>query len=299
MNKQTYIAIFLSLVSIASAASWSGSVDTNTSSWSIHRQSATAYFEYTDSVEGTISSIQVTPAGRSLRPYISNYADVNFNDVRLRERTAAQEGVYSSEELIKIRAEAEKDVNLTITKPAGSDIWTIKWSESWPVVLNASRSIDYAGKNINHRDYVGNNLDYVGSNYLHNKEFSKDRRADLYLEKMNATILATDERIILAEFMPTKSIDYEIESHSTGIADLIHKFMGADRTTVISEGEERYEGVFDIRRKIGVQTKYDGPEEEKDWLSCCVGEIFRYQDIEPIDSETCREVAFFGGTCRF
>jgi len=288
--------MLLTLIVPASAVSWSGNVDTNTSTWSIHRQSATVCFEYTSSVDGEITPTQVTPAGRTLSPYASNYGDVNFNDVRLRERTAAQEGIYSSEELINLKAEAYEDVNQTITKPAGSEIWTIKWNETWPVVLSASRSIDYAGNNINDREYLGNNLDYVGANYLHNKEFSKDRKADLYLEKMNATILATNETIILANFMPTKSIDYEIESHSTGIADLKHKITGTDRTTVISEGEEWYDGVFDISRKIGIHTKYNETAEEKDWLSCCVG---GYGGIDPSDLGNWNESAVFSGACRF
>ena len=294
MYKSVYIAliVMLSLFSCASATTWSGNVDTNTSSWYIHRQSATVSFEYTDSVDGEISTIQITPDGRTMSSYVSHYADVNFNDVRLRERTAAQEGIYSSEELIKVKEEAKEDVDLTITKPAGSDIWTIKWTEKWPVVLNASRRIDYAGLNINDREYVGNNLDYVGSNFRHNKEFSKERRADLLLERMNATILATNDSIILADFMPTKSIDYEIESHSTGIADLKHKITGTDRNTVVSEGEVRYEGAFDISRKIGVRTKYNETVEEKYWLSCCLG---GYGDIDLVDLVDWNESAIFEG----
>lgn len=280
------------IVSNASAASWSGNVDTNTSTWYIHRQSATASFEYTDSVDGEISTIQITPDGRTMSSYASHYADVNFNDVQLKERTAAQEGVYSSEELIKITAETKEDVNQIITKPAGSDIWTIKWTEEWPVILNASRSIDYAGLNINDRDYVGNNLDYAGTNYRHNKEFSKERRADLYLERMNATIIATNDSIISVDFMPTKSIDYEVESHSTGITDLKHKITGTDRITVVSEGEERYEGVFDISRKISIRTTYNETEEEKDWLSCCLD---GYGDIDPADLGNWNESAVFEG----
>ncbi len=298
MYKSIYITLImvLSLASSANATSWSGDVDTNTSTWYIYRQSATAYFEYTDSVDGEISSIQITPGGRTMSSYASHYANVNFNDVRLKERTAAQEGIYSSEELINVKAEVGEDVDQTITKPAGSDIWTIKWNETWPVVLNTSRSIDYAGNNINDREYVGNNLDYMGANYLHNKEFSKNRRADLYLEKMNITVVATDEEILKANVIPTKSINYEIESHSTGIADLKHKLTAADRSTIISEGEERYEGVFDISRKIGVRTKYNETEVEKDWLSCCVG---GYSNIDVADLGIWNESSVFEVSCHY
>ena len=276
-----------------SAVSWTGDVVTNTTSWSISRESATICFDLDSSVEGEISPI-VGPGGRILDAYHSYYSDVDLNDVRLRERTAALEGQYSAEEVMHLRADAENAANLTATKPAGSNVWTVIWYETWPVTLNATRSIDYAGMGINDRDFAGNNFDYAGTNFLYNKEFSKDRMINLRLDRMNATVVATNDSIISANFMPTKSIDYEIESHSTGIADLEHKLTGADRNTIISKGEERYEGVFDIERKISLYTNYNETKIEKDWLSCCVG---GFANIDPQDTESWNESAIFEGNC--
>jgi len=87
----TATLILAALISATSAASWTGGVDnvTDGSSWWIHRQSGTIGFDLSSSVEGDIAPIAVTPAGRVLSPYYSGMADLDANDVRLRERTAA------------------------------------------------------------------------------------------------------------------------------------------------------------------------------------------------------------------
>lgn len=297
MKASPILVLMLPLIFLSNtyAASWAGHVDTNTTSWSIDRDSATVGFNLGSFVEGDISPI-VGPGGRILGAYHSYYSDVDVNDVRLSERTAAFEGQYSSEEVMRLRAETLEAVNFTATKPAGSDVWTIAWYETWPVTLLSSKTIDYTGDGINDRDYAGNNLDYAGMSFLYNKEFSKDRKVNLQLDRMNVTVVATNDSIISANLLPTKSIDYEIESHSTGIADLEHKLTGTDRTTVISRGEERYMGVFDISRKIGVHTEYNDNENESDWLSCCFG---GYDGIDPADLESWDEFIVFEGNCCF
>jgi hypothetical protein len=52
-----------------------------------------------------------------------------MNDVRLRQRTTATEGNYSSKELLRLVSEAINPVNMTLVKPAGSDLFTINWYE--------------------------------------------------------------------------------------------------------------------------------------------------------------------------
>jgi hypothetical protein len=143
MTRYTYLAIiFLILVlalANADAASWSGSVKTNSDTWSIVRESSNLSFTYMQSVEGQISPVDYR--GRTLSPYHSFYEDAKVNDVRIKERTAALEASYSSEELLSIESSINNSVNLTIEKPAGTDLYTIDFYERWPVKLNSSKSI--------------------------------------------------------------------------------------------------------------------------------------------------------------
>lgn len=272
MCRVFFLLFLTALICPASAVSWTGGVSNTSdgSSWSIQRQSGTIGFDLSSSVEGEISPITVTPSGRIAYQYYTHYANIEVNDVRLKERTAAIEGVYSSENLIMLRAEAEVDVNMTAFKPNNSDVWTITFEENWPVILNASRSIDYVGQGINDRDCVGNNLDKAISSFLYNKEFSKERTAGLVLERMNVTVIATNETIIRADFMPTKSLDYEVQSHTTGIADFRYRQTGLNGSEV-NYGEERYLGTYDITRKIGMESDYSQEVDESNWLACCIG----------------------------
>jgi hypothetical protein len=283
------------LISSASAASWTFGVDnlTDGSSWWIHRQSGTIGFDLSGSVEGDIAPITVTPAGRVLSPYYSGMADLDANDVRLRERTAALEGTYSSEELISLKADAEADVNETYAKPAGSDVWTITLEENWPVTLNASKTVDYLGKNINDRDCAGNNGDSVGANFLYNKELSRERNVALKLDRLNATVVATNDTIISADIFPTRSTVYDTTSHSTGIADLRYRQIDS-RGEVINLGEERYSGTYDITRKVEMVFVDTNETNETDWLSCCVGGC---SDLDPCSLLSEGEVGVFDCAC--
>lgn len=291
----TAALLFAALISTASAASWTGDVHnvTDGSSWWIHRQSGTMRLDFSGSVEGEIAPIAVTPAGRVLAPYYSGLTDLDANDVRLRERTAALEGTYSSEELISLRAEAEASVNRTYSKPAGSNVWTITWEENWPVTLNASKTVDYLGKNINDRDCAGNNGDSIGANFLYNKELSQERNVALRLDGLNATVVATNDTIISADVFPTRSTVYDITSHSTGIADL--KYRQTDsRGEVINFGEERYSGTYDITRKVEMELVYTNETNKTDWLSCCVGGC---SDIDHCDLASWGEAEVFDCVC--
>ncbi len=276
-----YLLLLVGLISSASAASWTFGVDnvTDGSSFCISRQSANLSFDISGSVEGDIAPIAVTPAGRILSPYYSGMADLDVNDVRLRERTAALEGTYSSEELISLKADATASVNRTYSKPAGSDVWTITLEENWPVRLNASRTVDYLGKMINDRDRAGNNGDSVGSSFLYNTDLSRERDVALKLERLNATVVATNDTIISADVFATRSTVYDTASHSTGIADLRYRQTDS-RGEATSLGEERYSGTYDITRRVEMELVYAIDDNETDWLSCCVGGC---SDLDPCD----------------
>lgn len=266
-----YLLLLAGLISSASAASYTLGVDniSDGSSFWISRQSANISFDLSGSVEGEISPIAVTPAGRVLSPYYSGMTDIDANDVRLRERTGALEGTYSSEELIYLKADATANVNRTYFKPAGSDIWTITLAENWPVILNASKTVDYLGTMINDRDRAGNNGDAVGSSFLYNTELSRERNAALKLDRLNATIIATDDTIISTDVFVTRSTVYDTTSHSTGIADLRYRQTDS-KGEVTDFGEEWYSGTYDITRRVEMELVYDNDTDEADWLSCCV-----------------------------
>lgn len=290
-----YLLLLVGLISSASAASWTFGVDnvTDGTSFWISRQSANLSFDLSGSVEGDIAPIAVTPAGRVLSPYYSGMADLDANDVRLKERTAALEGTYSSEELIFLKAEASASVNRTYAKPAGSDVWTITLEENWPVTLNASRTVDYLGKNINDRDWTGNNGDAVGSTFLYNPELSRERDVALRLDGLNATIIATNDTIISSDVYPTRSTLYDITSHSTGIANLRYRQTDS-RGDLINLGEERYTGTYDITRRVEMGLVYANETNKTDWLSCCVGGC---SDLDPCRLLPEGEVGVFDCVC--
>jgi hypothetical protein len=270
--KKIALLLLISLIAGASAASWSGSVSTNTGSWSIYRQSEGLIFNYSQSVQGTVSPIDYH--GRTLGSYYSGYQEIDENDVRHRARTSAFQGSYSSEELTSLRSEVCNPVYMNITKPAGSPVYTIDYFEQWPVILKSSKSVKYSGTEINDREFAGNNLDFAGSDLLYNKELSKETNVGLLLKRMNATVLATDNAILSAEFMPLNEMDYRIKTYTTGIADLKYRQTGSSYNTrresypAVNEGEERYYGTYNITRHIHMNSDFENYTLTYDWLPC-------------------------------
>jgi hypothetical protein len=284
---QTPLAIFL-LVAVAltldvNAVYWSSSVDTNSSHWSIYRESGNISFNLSSTVEGEISPVE--SSGRILSPYQSYYEEVGTNDVRLRQRTSALEGIYKSSDEIMMQSVVYPDeIEISVDKPAGTDIYTIEYkNEVWPVIIRTSRTLAYSGQQINNRDFEGNNGDFVGANFLYNHELSKERRSIMWLQRMNATVQATGDAILLAEFKPTKYLGYLILAKTTGIADLSYRLRDSQYDVkyqnypVLSEGEERYYGTYNLARKIEMRSifeKSNDTDDETDswlssWLPCC------------------------------
>jgi hypothetical protein len=283
LMKRVYLVIFLIiavvLTSNANAVFWSSSVKANSSSWSIYRESSNISFNLSSSVEGKISPVE--SRGRILSPYQSYYEEIRTNDVRLRQRTSSFEGSYKSTDEIMMQSVVYPDeIEITVDKPAGTDLYTIEYkNEKWPVFIKASRNLDYSGQQINNRDFEGNNGDFVGANFLYNRELSKEQRSVIWLRRMNATVLATNESILLAEFKPTKYLGYEIKSNTTGIADLSYRFRDSrydvkhQNYPALSEGEERYYGTYGLKRRIEMKSVFENSNETGDeaesWLPCC------------------------------
>ena len=270
--KATIGLILLMIFIISASAEFrSLTVGTNSSSWSIFRQSENLSFDYTQSVQGTVSPVDYK--GRSLSPYHSGYQDVNVNDVRLRDRTSALQGNYSSEEQMNLQSDTSSPTTIETTFESG--IYTIKFFDQWPVLLRSSKTIKYSGKGINNREFAGNNLDYAGSNLLYNKELSKETNVGMLLRTTNATVFAANETFLSADFMPNKELYYNSRTYTTGIADLKYRQTGPNYDfkrgaySMIGEGEERYSGSYNITRSIYMKSDFQEYIPDDEWLPCC------------------------------
>ena len=273
------LIIVFALSSNVCGAYWSSRIDTNSSHWSIYRESSNISFNISSSVEGKISPVE--SRYRTLIPYQSYYEEVGTNDVRFRQRTDALEGSYKSTDEIMMQSTVyPNDIDILVDKPIGTDIYEIEYeNEQWPVFIKAGRTLVYSGQQINDRDFEGNNGDFVGANFLYNHELSKEQRSVIWLQRMNATVLATNDTILSAEFKPTKYLGYQIQAKTTGIADLSYRLRDSQYDVkhqnypALSEGEERYHGTYDLTRKIEMRSvfeKYNDTDDEVDsWLPCC------------------------------
>jgi len=285
MNLLPFVIIFLlaaMLASISNAEHWSSSNDIDSSHWSIYRESSNMVFNLSSSVEGSISPVE--SHGRTLAPYQSYYEEIRDNDVQLRQRINSLKGIYKSTDDINLLSVVYPgSLEVLIDMPAGTDVHTIEYDETWPVLLKAERTLTYFGKQINNYDFESNNGDSVAANLLYNNELSKEQRSNIWLQQMNATVLATNKSIILAEFKPTKYLGYLISTKTTGIADLSYKFRDSQYDVKhqnylppLGEGDERYYGAFDLTRKIEMRSLFKKANTTDDedswmpsWLPCC------------------------------
>lgn len=295
------LTIALFFIISADATFWSASVKSDFTSWSIYRQSQNLSFNYYQSVQGTVSPVDYH--GRSLSPYHSGYREVKANDVLLRGRTSALQGNYSSAEGIYLRSYTTNAIRATFTKEANSPFFVFDFFEDWPVILKSSRQIEYSGKEINDREFAGNNLDYAGSNFLYNKKLSAESNVGMLLKRMNATVLGMQlpksvtetetvakDTLVSADFMPSRETRYRMVAHTTGIADMKYRLTDSNYDfkhalyPALSEGEERYVGNYNISRSIHIKSDFEKPDLEnstpEDWLPCCFA---GYIDMSQVD----------------
>lgn len=294
------LVLLIPFSDIASSESWYGYVKTTEDSWNIYRHSNNMTFQSDQYVEGKISPFQ-GPGGMRMTPYCSYFQEIDLNDVRLGARTAALEGSYRSEEVVNAKAEVRSPVGLNVEKSAQSGIYTIDFIEKWPAEVSVNRSLEYSGRGINNRDFIGNNMDYAFSNLLYNKKLSKDLSAGIALERMNATVIATDDKIILAEEKATRALDFSIEASTTGIADLKYQQLGPEwkkspkiAREILNKGEERYLGSFNITRSILMRSQFDDIRSDNDWLPCCSQ---GWADMNPYDKKAHSSEGVFDCTC--
>ena len=299
MHNSVYIMLLLAtLIGCASAESWTGHVITNTSSWQISRQSTNLSMDISGYVDGTISPVE--RQGRVLSPYAYYSKDVAANGVKIKERTAACQGKYDAEELLKMRARLSS-AGYEVDKPVGTSIWTVEFYADWPVFINSSRSIDYVGRNINDKELISNGEDNVGATFLYNTKLSNEENFKISSKCLNATIIATDDQILDAELDEIKDLDYGLNAHSTGIADLKfrqsgrHYMLDTGNYETLSGSEERYVGDYNIARKIRMKSDhYREKFKDDEWLPCCSE---GWTDLNPLDKIGHSAKSVFDCTC--
>lgn len=198
------------------------------------------------------------------------FTEIKLNDVRMRERIAADNGSLDTSERIHAMAETINPVVISLVKYPGSQNYALAVMEKWPAAIAAGRSIDYIGKSISDRDILGNNLDYVGASYLRNKDLRMDRTAYLVLANATFALSANDTTKTIYEdrFLPAKSIDYRISSLSKGTATL--RYRQTSDHSIANEGLESYVGNFLISRHITMRAiPWNSSDNETDWLDGC------------------------------
>jgi hypothetical protein len=288
------------LPGIASSDSWFGYVKTTDDFWSVYRHGNNMSFESDQYIEGMIKPFE-GPRGRVLSPYCSHFENMNLNDINLNERTGAMEGNYSSSEQVAAWAHVNPPIGLDINKPADSDIYIIEFIEKWPADISASRSLKYSGMGINNQDLSGSNLDFVETNLLYNKKLSKDLFVKMRLEKMNATVIATNDTIISAEKKATRDLDFRISTSTTGIADFKYQQSGSEFNSapltsheILNRGDDRYYGSFNITKNIRISSRFDNSKEKDYWLPCCYQGL---KDMNIFDKRSISMDRIFNCTC--
>lgn len=301
------ISILAVVMNICAGVHWESTLRKDNSTyyyWTIDRESSNISFDLESHVEGITSPVETSI--RTLHPYQSYYAEIGSNDVNLHERTSSAEGRYRSIDEIKFNSKVNDNIDILVDKPVGSGIYTIEYeNEIWPVFLKTSKSLDYYGRQINERDLEENNRDFVSTNLLYNNRLSFEKNSVLNLQRTNATVYVFNDTInevlLRAQFKPTKSLKYDFNAATTGIADL--KYAREDYqytqfdanhksypTNIYSE--ERYFGEFRISRDINMRSQHNrlnntiNRQEYLDglvtsWLPCCNNE---WEDASYLDA---------------
>jgi hypothetical protein len=125
------VLLFIAFISICcSATYWHGYVTlNNSSSWQIDRYSENMTMISIEGAKGNVTPLQITPQGRSVSGYYSRYANMNANDVVLKERTSANQGSLRYAEIINVRSNTDEAQKQNILKDNDSYIAFIEFNE--------------------------------------------------------------------------------------------------------------------------------------------------------------------------
>lgn len=249
----TICILFAILSNGCQANTWWGDVSTNSGSIYITRECTNLSMRLEEASSGQVSSIHITSQGRMISGYYSRYANLQDNDVMLKEKTSAREGSIVFAETNEMNASAENEVTNVETKLAGQPLITDAFLEQWPVLLSSQRYLRYSGTEINDRDFGGNNMDYAGTNFLYNTKLEKERIYQALIQQLNLTITAdvVNEAIKSVDFMANKITRYRTISNSTGISELKYGQASPDQLSMTRGninydqlGSQRYYGAF-------------------------------------------------------
>ncbi|MEI6104132.1 MAG: hypothetical protein WCP70_09320 [Methanothrix sp.] len=270
-----FIAAHIFLSPSVQAASWSGFVNTDSSSWSVVRQSQNLSAHLTEQIDGAVGPLNVTPLGRSVAGYHSRYVNVNANDVMLKERTSATKGYLKSAEQTDLLSSTQGNINkrMKVSGDKTIGIIEVNFSEEWPVLLKNKRHIYYNGSEINDRIFGGNNWDFAGTSSLYNSQYEQATAYGLFLHHLNISITAVlvnksidnDEifknssYITSLNYLPSRITRYDSRTYSTGITDVklaqasqnqLSTTKGLGRINYDSLIEQRYYGHFQMNMSL-------------------------------------------------
>jgi len=255
---------------------WFGTVVTNSSGFYLSRESGNISATLVEAAKGNIESIPLSADGRLKAGYGSRYVNIDVNDVRLKERTYAKEGTIRYAETSTIKASNEEEVVRTISKPKGSDDYTIRFLEEWPVTLESRRHIYYSGEGINDRDWGGNNLDFAGTTFLYNSRLERERNYGMDLKNLNITVIAQDSGIESIEYLPVRSLRYQEDSISSGIADLKYGLASSEQISLTKglasydiRGDQRFVGLFSMNVSLNATTWHQKIQQNSSWAGAC------------------------------
>lgn len=243
--------ILLSLIPLSPsvyATSWYASVGT----WEIHRNSQTMNFTLDDYCSGNITGIEATPRGMMVGGIHSRYVNIDLDSVGVKQRRSAFTGEIKSEEYTNITASAEEPINREIVKRFGSPYYELNFTEVWPVHFQSEKALIYNGRMINDLEQSKNNLDWVATSFRYSPELNSIRSCRMDLERLNISLIADNEDVMQVDFLPTKSLNYSIQSFSSGQTTLSYAQTGRDMTAIISKGEETFIGNYSLTAAINM-----------------------------------------------
>jgi hypothetical protein len=272
------VLLFIAFISICcSATYWHGFVtlDNSSSAWQITRQSENMTMGSIEAAKGNITSLQITPQGRSVPGYYSRYSNMNANDVVLKERTSANQGSLRYAEIINVRSNIDKAIIHNLKKMDNeSNTSFVEYNEYWPSIVQSRRHLFYSGSQINDRDYGGNNFDYVGTSFLYNTQLEKDRTYGMRLLKLNVSIAATEWGFLQIDYLPTKTLLYSGKSYSTGMAGLKYAMASEDQRSLTKGiinydilGQQDYSGTFFMNLSMNLTSHNQFLTYNDSWLS--------------------------------
>jgi len=255
--------------------SWFGYVKTTGNSWSIYRHSSNITFELDQDIKGEVKPFE-GPNGRELTSYCSNFEEMDINDVRFKQRTAALEGNYSSSATVKTKSEVKPPVTLNILRLSDPDIYVIDYYENWPVRTSISKNLEYSGKGINEWDSSGDDHDFISTNQLYSTDLSKKFDITMNQTRMNITVLAVENGVLQADAHPTMDLNYGLSLDATGISDIKYQQSAADDLNGIPSDDygnimidERYLGLLNMTLSIHMKSQQDKTMQNDTWLPCC------------------------------